>query len=161
VTGHSAFDEHDHAACAHDALARADRRCAERAVKLTPIRRQVLEMLAESHRPVGAYDLIERLGAEGKRPAPTTVYRALDFLLEQGFAHRIESRNAFVACCHGHADGEVTVFLICEACGAAAEAEAAGLGGELARLAAGVGFSPRAQIVELAGTCGACAASTR
>lgn len=159
MAGHSAFDDHDHAACAHEAIERAERLCAERDAKLTPIRRQVLEILAESHRPVGAYDLIERLGAEGKRPAPTTVYRALDFLLEQGFAHRIESRNAFVACSHGHADGEVTVFLICEACGAAAEAEAAGLGGELARLAAGVGFSPRAQIVELAGQCGACAAA--
>jgi Fur family zinc uptake transcriptional regulator len=156
MSAHPAFSAHDHAACAHGALERAEAVCAERDARLTPTRRRVLEILAESHRPVGAYDLIERLGESGKLPAPTTVYRALDFLLEHGLAHRIESRNAFVACSHGHDGGEVIVFLICERCGAAAESGAAGLGREIGRLAAAAGFSPSGQVIELAGECGNC-----
>src|SRR6476469_11113771 len=78
---------HDHAHCAETVLERADTLCRERGAKLTPVRRQVLEALAGTHQPIGAYELIERLEDEGgRRPAPITVYRALDFLLEQGLA---------------------------------------------------------------------------
>src|SRR5215208_3972539 len=114
---------HDHTHCAEATLARAERICAERGARLTAIRRQVLEALAGTHAPIGAYELIERLeNGEGHRPAPITVYRALDFLLEQGLAHRIESRNAFVACAHEHGDRGVLMFLICESCGSVGEA---------------------------------------
>ena len=79
-------------------------------------------MLLGSHRPLGAYEIIERLapnsaGKVGPRPAPITAYRALEFLRENGRVHRIESRNAFIACVHNHPDGALVVFLICENCG--------------------------------------------
>ncbi len=90
--------------------------------RLTPIRRRVLEALLASHQPLGAYELIDRLAARGARPAPITIYRALDFLREQGLVHRIESRNAFIACVHNHDSGDPVVFLICEKCGAVGEA---------------------------------------
>ena len=86
------------------------------------MRRRVLEALLASHAPLGAYELIDRLAEQGARPAPITIYRALDFLREQGLVHRIESRNAFIACVHNHASGDPVVFLICEKCGAVGEA---------------------------------------
>jgi Fur family zinc uptake transcriptional regulator len=139
---------------------RAERLCAERGERLTPIRLRVLELLADSAQPLGAYDLIEHLGtADGRRPAPVTVYRALDFLLGQGLAHRIESKNAFVACDHVHGHTDVVVFLLCERCGAAAEASGGDIGDRLAVLARDAGFEARGQFVEIAGLCAACRAT--
>jgi Fur family zinc uptake transcriptional regulator len=148
---------HDHARCARSILDRAEALCGSRHARLTPIRRQVLAALAESHAPVGAYELIERLeDAQGHRPAPITVYRALDFLLEQGLAHRIESRNAFIACAHEHGETGVVMFLICERCGLVGEAISDPVGHALAKAAGMAGFHPRAQVVEIAGECAHC-----
>ncbi|MBN8940409.1 MAG: transcriptional repressor [Rhizobiales bacterium] len=153
---------HDHA-CEHghppaDALAFAEARCAERRLKLTPIRREVLEHLAASPAPVGAYDLIERMHVtSGRRPAPITVYRALDFLLEAGLAHRIESRNAFIACAHRHDRSDLVVFMICDACGCVAEAPASSVQRDLDKIAQGAGFRPASQVVEMFGRCAHCA----
>lgn len=150
--------DHDHGS----ALERAERLCAERGERLTPIRAQVLEILAASQQPLGAYDLIEHISRSGsRRPAPITVYRALDFLLGQGLAHRIESRNAFVACDHHHGHADVVVFLLCERCGAATEASGDEIGTLLAEVAAQAGFSPRGQFVEIAGDCAACRRATQ
>ena len=113
--------DHDHGRCASAAIAHAEELCAARAQRLTPMRRHVLEALLASHKPLGAYEIIERLADPG-RPAPITVYRALDFLRDNGLVHRIESRNAFVACVHNHADNDLVVFFICERCGAVGEA---------------------------------------
>src|ERR1700761_9428200 len=110
--------DHDHARCASTAIAHAEAQCAARAQRLTPLRRQVLETLLASHNPLGAYEIIERMADKNGRPAPITVYRALDFLRDNGLVHRIESRNAFVACVNNHASGDLVVFLICEHCGA-------------------------------------------
>ena len=101
---HAAFPTpgHDHERCASDAIAHAEAICAARKERLTPIRRRVLEALLASHQPLGAYELIDRLAVRGARPAPITIYRALDFLREQGLVHRIESRNAFIACVQNH-----------------------------------------------------------
>jgi Fur family zinc uptake transcriptional regulator len=120
--------DHDHALCASDAIAHAETRCAARAQRLTPMRRQVLEVLLASHQPLGAYEIIDRLNG---RPAPITVYRALDFLKDNSLVHRIESRNAFVACVHNHDSGDLIVFLICERCGAVGEAPAAAVAATL------------------------------
>jgi Fur family transcriptional regulator, zinc uptake regulator len=151
------FHDHDHAACTDRLIERAESVCADRGVgKLTPLRRRALEVLAESHRPMGAYELIDRLAEAGSRPAPTTVYRTLDFLIGQGLVHRIESRNAFVACSDAHSHQSVVVFLLCQRCGTAAEADAADVAGSLAHLAAAAGFAPAGQIVELQGICAAC-----
>ncbi len=125
---------------------------------LTPARRRALDALAKANRPVGAYELIDLMAnASGKRPAPISVYRALAWLLDNGLAHRLESKNAFVLCGHDHAAGEPVIFLICEACGEVQEATSPGLARELAALAAGAGFAPRTRVLEIAGRCERCA----
>ncbi len=149
---------HDHARCTADALAHAEALCAERSQRLTPLRRQVLELLLESHKPLGAYELIERAAAAGSRPAPITIYRALDFLRDNGLVHRIESRNAFVACVGGHADGDLIVFLICERCGSVGEAASAAVADQLRQAARKAGFTPKAPVIEIGGICGHCRA---
>jgi Fur family transcriptional regulator, zinc uptake regulator len=103
-------------------MAVAEALCAQRGQRLTPIRRKVLAALLGTHKPLGAYEIIERLALTGPRLAPITTYRALEFLRENGLVHRIESRNAFVACVHNHAASALVVFLICERCGAVGEA---------------------------------------
>ncbi len=147
---------HDHRRCSDDAMAIAQARCGERGERLTPMRRQVLAALLGSHQPLGAYEIIERLAPSGPRPAPITIYRALEFLRENGFVHRIESRNAFVACVHTHGAGELVVFLICERCGAVGEAASAEVAATLASAARAAGFAPRSPVIEISGVCGHC-----
>jgi Fur family zinc uptake transcriptional regulator len=148
--------DHDHGRCSADALKHAEIRCAERQQRLTPIRRQVLEVLLQSHKPLGAYEIMDRALVRGGRPAPITIYRALDFLRDNGLVHRIESRNAFVACAGDHVSGEMVVFLICEHCGAVGEALAAAVSAELKAAARAAGFTPRAPVIEVSGVCAHC-----
>jgi Fur family zinc uptake transcriptional regulator len=151
--------DHDHDRCAAEALAHAEALCAQRAERLTPIRRQVLEALLGSHKPLGAYEIIERTGARHARPAPITVYRALNFLRAQGLVHRIESRNAFVACVNNHASGDLVVFLICERCGDVGEVPAALVADNLKAAARAAGFSPKTPVIEISGICAHCRAA--
>ncbi len=145
------------AAAAKSALAAAEDRCRREGAKLTPARRQILEILADEGRPLGAYDLIERVAAAtGKHPAPISIYRALDFLLDNGLVHRLASRNAYLACAHGHAHQDPVVFLICDKCGTVIEATPKAIHRDLAALAAAVAFKPRAQVMEIAGLCREC-----
>jgi Fur family transcriptional regulator, zinc uptake regulator len=146
---------HDHKRCASDAIAHAEELCAARAQRLTPMRRQVLEALLSSHKPLGAYEIVEQLVDHG-RPAPITVYRALDFLRENGLVHRIESRNAFVACAHNHAGLDPVVFLICERCGAVGEAPGAAVAAALKASSRAAGFSPKSPLIEIVGICSHC-----
>jgi Fur family zinc uptake transcriptional regulator len=147
---------HDHDRCAADAIAHAEAVCEERGQRFTPIRRRVLEALLSSHRPLGAYDVIEELAKRVSRPAPITVYRALDFLMEQGLVHRIESRNAFLACARNHDVASSVAFLICERCGAVGEIAAASVTQPLIEGARASGFSPKMTVVEMTGTCANC-----
>ena len=148
--------DHDHAQCSHDAMAQAEAICASRGQRLTPIRRQVLEALLGSHKPLGAYEIIDVMAAGGGRPAPITVYRALDFLRDNGLVHRIESRNAFIACVHNHATGALVVFLICETCGAVGEALSSAAAESLRSAAKSAGFTPKTPVIEVAGVCAHC-----
>ena len=148
--------DHDHGRCTAEAITHAERVCATRAQKLTPIRRQVLQALLASHRPLGAYEVIDALAKSMPRPAPITVYRALDFLIAQGFVHRIASRNAFLACVNNHSSGALVAFLICENCGAVGEAGGAAIGQVLAAAARQAGFTPKMSVVEISGLCGHC-----
>jgi Fur family zinc uptake transcriptional regulator len=152
--------DHDHERCTADALKHAEVLCAERAQRLTPIRRQVLEVLLESHNPLGAYEIMDRAAASGSRPAPITVYRALDFLRDNGLVHRIESRNAFVACVNNHASGDLVVFLLCERCGAVGEAASAAVADQLKAAARAAGFTPKTPVIEITGICSHCRAAT-
>ncbi len=147
---------HNHSHCTAELLSRAERTCERRGSRLTGQRRDVLNCVAQSHSAVGAYDIIERMAAHGPRPAPITVYRALDFLEAHGLVHKIESRNAFVACTHAH-DGQPAAMLICETCGLVAELDAPSVFATLGKAASAQGFTPRRMMVEVSGACNACA----
>ena len=149
---------HDHAACVDDALETAEALCAERGARLTPLRRQVLELVWSSHRPIGAYDILDRMDTGARRAAPPTVYRALDFLIEQGLVHRIESMNAYVGCNHP-GRSHSGQFLICRECGEVAELDDKQLRTLLREKAAGLGFELQSQTVELVGFCANCRSS--
>jgi Fur family zinc uptake transcriptional regulator len=151
--------DHDHDRCSTDAMAVAEALCHERGQRLTPIRRNVLATLLASHKPLGAYEIIDRLAPKGPRPAPITAYRALEFLRENGLVHRIESRNAFIACVHNHAAGELVAFLICERCGAVGEASSAEVTSTLTAAARAAGFTPKSPIIEISGICTHCRAT--
>ena len=150
---------HDHQRCASDAIARAETICAARKGRLTPMRRRVLEALLASHQPLGAYELIDRLSVRGTRPAPITVYRALDFLREQELVHRIESRNAFFACVHNHDSTDPVVFLICEKCGTVGEAASAAVADTIKNASRAAGFLPKTPVIEISGICAHCKAA--
>ncbi len=150
---------HDHGRCSAEALEHAEVLCRDRGQRLTPSRRQILEALLESHKPLGAYDIIDRTAEKGARPAPITVYRALDFLIENGLVHRIESRNAFIACIHDHAVDDVMMFLICERCGAVGEARSTTVADSIRSAAGAAGFAPKNPVIEVSGICAHCRAA--
>lgn len=150
-----AFHQHDHAHCTGDVLARAEAQMLAQGLRLTPVRRRTLEILLEHHRAMGAYDVLERLAAEGFGNQPPVAYRALDFLEEHGLAHRIRRLNAFTACMH---PGEVhaPAFLICRACNLVAEAPAGPVRAALDAAAADLGFAIERSTIEALGLCPAC-----
>jgi Fur family zinc uptake transcriptional regulator len=149
---------HDHAVCVDDAIAAAERQCGARGAKLTEQRRRVLELIWKSHEPVGAYTLLDRLRDEGLRAQPPTVYRALEFLVENGLIHRIESLNAYVGCAEP-SERHVGQFLICTGCRSAAELDDAAIGAAIAQRAKEIGFSVSRATVEIAGLCPNCRAA--
>ena len=135
-----------------DSVARA---CEARELKLTPLRRRVLELIARERKPVKAYDLLDRLKGEREHAAPPTVYRALDFLLEHGFIHKLESVNAYLSC--PHPDERHTVpFFICDQCASATELCDDKVSLLLDKQAATLGFTPASRTVEVHGTCARC-----
>lgn len=153
---------HDHAADLPLRLAEAEALCRARGVRLTDQRRAVFAALVEHGHPLGAYDLIEKLRpASGRSPAPIAIYRALEFLLENGLIHRLETLNAFIACPHHHEEGARVAFLICETCRHVEEASSESVDAALLALAARVDFVARRHVMELAGTCRACAQRNR
>ncbi len=141
-------------------LDQAGEACAARGGRLTDIRRSVLALIIGSGGPVGAYALLDQLKAERANAAPVTVYRALDFLMENGLIHKIERLNAFVACTesgdHEHHEHSVQ-FLICRKCGTVAEMEDHGIAAAVSKAAGKTGFRPDHATVEVEGTCGSCA----
>ncbi|HMO08474.1 MAG TPA: Fur family transcriptional regulator [Paracoccaceae bacterium] len=155
MTPTSAFHDHDHAHCSADVLAQAEAMVAERGLRLTPVRRRVLEILLEAHRAMGAYDVLERLAAEGFGHQPPVAYRALDFLVEHGLAHRIRRLNAFAACMHP-GQAHAPVFLICRACDQVAEAPGAAIRAAIDAAAGSAGFTVERATVEALGLCPAC-----
>ncbi|WP_017938927.1 zinc uptake transcriptional repressor Zur [Zestomonas thermotolerans] len=150
---------HDHSHCVHNALAEAEALCARQGLRLTTLRKRVLELVWQSHKPLGAYDILGVLTEEdGRRAAPPTVYRALDFLLEHGLVHRIASLNAFVGCNHP-AQAHQGQFLICRNCHAAIELEQEAISRAIVDSAREVGFSVEQQTVEVVGICAGCRAA--
>lgn len=161
LTAHDPFacSAHDHRRCQREALAAAEQACSREGARLTPIRRRVLELVWASHRPLGAYALLELLAADGGRPAPPTVYRALDFLLEHGLVHRLDSLNAFVGCTHP-GERHRSLFLICRQCQRAQELAVEPIEATIAGEAQRHGFTLEKLTLEAVGLCHTCAASS-
>ncbi|MDX8349274.1 transcriptional repressor [Cognatiyoonia sp. IB215446] len=149
------FHEHDHDTCVSGALAAADERCAEKGLRLTPVRRKVLELLLQEHRALGAYTILDLLRDAGFGSQPPVAYRALDFLVENGFVHKVERLNAFVACAHP-GENHSPAFMICRVCDAVAEAYSTPSKGALGAAARAAGFQIERTVVEAEGVCPAC-----
>ncbi|MGJ8627425.1 MAG: Fur family transcriptional regulator [Sulfitobacter sp.] len=150
------FTRHDHATCVADGLSAAETCCTSGGLRLTPVRRKVLEILLQDHRALGAYAILDRLRDEGFGSQPPVAYRALDFLVANGLAHKIERLNAFIACAH---PGEVhaPAFMICRLCDAVAEAQSSPIRGALGDAARATGFQIERTVVEATGVCPTCA----
>jgi Fur family zinc uptake transcriptional regulator len=126
-----------------------------RGLRLTPLRKEVLELIASEHKPIKAYDLLALLREKHGNAAPPTVYRALDFLLENGFIHKLESINAFVSCHHPDEAHQVP-FLICDVCASAQEVCDERVASLIEAQASAFGFRPQAQTLEVHGICKRC-----
>ena len=149
---------HDHQACTTEAIKTAENHCIEHKLKFTPIRRKVLEILLEEHRAIGAYAILEKLRLDGFSSQPPVAYRALDFLVEHGFAHKIERLNAFVACSHPGATHR-PAFMICRQCDSVAETESEASDSELSKIAKSSGFKIEQTVIEAEGVCHICTGS--
>lgn len=155
-----ACSHHDHDHCISDALEAARQLCVGRGVRLTDLRLQVLELIWQNHKPLGAYTLMEMLAkANTRRVAPPTVYRALDFLLEQGLIHRINVLNAFIGC-PSPTTKHQSHFLICRTCGIAIELNQPELSQRIIGVAQDAGFQVETQSLEVSGLCANCAGNT-
>jgi Fur family zinc uptake transcriptional regulator len=143
-----------------DAFVReVERACEARGLRLTPIRAHAMRLIAAAGRPVKAYDLLDQMKATQGATAPPTVYRALDFLLEHGFIHKLSSINAYVGCHHPGSAAHAVPFLICDGCQSATELEDPRIVESLDASARSLGFVPQAQTLEVHGLCADCARS--
>lgn len=154
------FSCHDkgHQQCVTTALLRAEKLCAKNRLRLTPLRRRILELIWQSHQPVGAYELLDLLQKEG-RAAPPTVYRTLDFLLESGLIHRLASRTSYFGCSQPGQKHSGQV-LICESCNVLAELDERNISHEIDATAESLGFKVHQQMVEVSGLCPRCRQET-
>lgn len=146
---------HDHDACIAAGIAAAERICEERSARLTPDRRQVLELLLDRHVALGAYDIIDGMDWGARKRASSVVYRALDFLAKHGLVHKLHSRNAFVACAHPDG-GHGAQFLICTDCARIAEIADHKVERDVVAAARTAGFTVQSPIIEIEGLCPHC-----
>lgn len=150
-----AFNQHNHASCASKVLNFADKSAKENGLRLTPVRRRTLEVLLENHCAMGAYDVLERLAEDGFGSQPPVAYRALDFLVDNGLAHRVRRLNAYTACMHPQTD-HAPLFMICRECDAVGESVAPQVRSEIVAAAAGADFLVERVNVEVLGLCPTC-----
>lgn len=149
-------ENHRHKQCIKNALEKADRLCSESSLRLTPIRRKVLELIWQSHKPIKAYDLLAQLSSGEHIEKPPTVYRALDFLLENHLIHKIESSNAYIGCEVDH-DVLDSKFFVCDKCDEVKEVCEPKLDKSLLEASKKQGFIPDQTTIEIHGTCARCA----
>jgi Fur family zinc uptake transcriptional regulator len=147
--------EHDHNQCIRKAISTAEELCLNRGVQLTPIRHKVLELIWNSHKAVKAYDLLDLIRPTNDSAKPATVYRALDFLLEQGLIHRVESLNAFVGC-KSSGTRHDQLLLICTACHNVEERAAPEVFVALANEMRSAVFVSQRKTLEIHGLCSRC-----
>lgn len=149
------FARHNHSHCIEEGIAVAQARCEAEGLQFTPVRRRVLEMLLAEHRALGAYEILDMLRKEGLGSQPPVAYRALDFLVKHGLAHKIERLNAFTACVHP-GEAHAPAFLICRSCKSVAEADTNLNSGRLGQTAESEGFLIERVVVEAEGLCPDC-----
>ena len=154
-----AFRAHEHDGCVERGVTTAEELCAAKSLRLTAARRRVLEILLAEHKALGAYEVLAKLSENGEPAHPPAAYRALDFLVENGLAHKVERLNAFIACSDPH-DGHRPVFLICRDCRSVAEATDTNNDNALRGMAERIGFQIENSSVELVGLCPGCHAGT-
>jgi len=150
-----AFVKHDHQRCKRSVMYAVKALCKERQLRFTPVRQRTLEILLQSHRGLGAYEVLAKLASNGLAQKPPQVYRALGFLIEQGFAHKLEQQNAYVACCE---PGTCVnpCFMVCASCGRVAEQPVPSAARQLVAAASDLGFSASKSVMELVGVCNEC-----
>ena len=153
-----AFEAHEHTGCVARGVAAAETLCANNKLRLTDARRRVLEILLAEHKALGAYDVLALLSERGDPAHPPAAYRALEFLVDNGLAHRIERLNAFIACAHP-SEGHRPAFLICRDCKSVAEAQMAPDAGALGETAERIGFRIERTSIEVEGLCPGCQAA--
>ncbi|MEM9550294.1 MAG: transcriptional repressor [Pseudomonadota bacterium] len=149
------FHHHDHSQCIEETMTSAVELCRRDKLKFTAQRRRVLEILLDEHRALGAYEILEVLAREGLGAQPPVVYRALDFLVKNGLAHRIERLNAYVACTHVDSK-HAPAFLICRHCKTVSEADTSLATWRVGLFAEVKGFKIERVVVEAEGLCPAC-----
>ena len=123
--------------------------------RLTEPRLAVLKIISASAKPLGAYEILEKLGKTIQNPKPPTAYRAIEFWKEHGFIHRIESLNAYIACEAGH-QHKGSQFMICDDCGTVTEAHLCDLPKPLKETTTKNTFTPSRWNLEIHGLCGKC-----
>ncbi len=147
--------EHDHSLCQKDALESAVIECEKQGLRLTTIRRQVLEIIWAQHNPIGAYDVLQKLQESGHKPAPPTAYRALEFLVSAKLVHRVESLNAYIGCPSPNAKHQCQ-FYICSECGHVAEVSNPDVSAAITAGAEDLGFTSQQPVIEVHGVCKDC-----
>lgn len=141
-----------------------------RGVRFTQLRQQIYQLILQANKPVGAYDLITKLQqvrlsetdstshskqSLSKNVAPPTIYRSLEFLLEEGLIHQLTSINAYVPCCHPRAE-HTAAFLICQQCQKVQECSSLPVQEIMSFAEQDVGFKVARSVIELSGRCQAC-----
>jgi Fur family zinc uptake transcriptional regulator len=148
-------DPHDHAVCVHRAVATATAVCRNRGLNLTPSRRRVLEIVWRAHAPIGAYEILAELAKERDKAAPPTVYRALEFLVDAGLVHRIDTLNAYVGCESPEVE-HLGQFLVCRRCQRVIELDDPAISSALLHRSRALGFDAPSLAVEIKGVCRDC-----
>lgn len=149
------FAKHDHGKCKTIVVSAVKKVCKDRGLRLTPVREKALRILAESHEALGAYDILSRLVSHGFGAQPPIVYRALDFLIENGFAHRVEKLNAYIAC-NSPGESHSPLFLICKSCHQVAETGDNMDTRSIHKAASLIKFNVEAASIEIEGFCSGC-----
>lgn len=148
-------NKHNHEECIDSALAVAEKICQKKSLRFTPTRRMVFSLLWQKHTPSGAYEILEMAKKKGYRAAPITIYRALDFLIENGLAHRLATTNSYIGCSCGGGKHH-GVFLICRNCGRVLELNATELIKKFKHSAMDTGFKIKSSSIEIEGICPIC-----
>ena len=150
------FESHIHNECIHSALANAEKICIQKGLRLTQLRKRVLELVWENHGPVKAYDILDKLGDKKTSAKPPTVYRSLEFLTENGLVHKLSSLNAYVGCSHP-TKTHACYFLICRQCQEVKECCNQLLSKAITTTAADHKFKASSVTLEIEGLCEHCA----